>query len=799
MSNTSFIRIFLSLTFIGAIFSCGMVTHSDISQRGFYNFKPESKNGVDYKSFIAKNPSFFLAGSPWPDWGYSCGFSDSAEAAHWPPFIRTYIKYLKEKHQPGDERYAQLVSFLFGVESHGIADVLWHWGKTDNTEDAEGFLNSMSHGDSDCEDDWRKCHTLGDEGADLYLSYRGGFKWMSKSWRIPFKELNEIYTSIGLQAPIKTMTECAIKMYLGTHLERPYAIAELVKDEIRSSFLAENVDSWFHGGIDDMAIHANWEWQNVIKIIEGTETEYNNNRRLLNSKTNLEKATLQKKLIEIINTDFEGFKDLLGVDYETKSNGDFEITHKNEINEKNINYLIYKVFKAAYPKEKFDPKILYFKNDKLKPKNVSEASTAVKSNIPYSYFGKSVTFGDFDGDGKSEMIIGAPGFGYLQEGAVYLTNENELSKIDFSKPLLKGPLYSRFGFSLTTADLNHDGIDDLIVSAPSFGNNGPSNKLEDSYPKNYYGKVYVYFGVKGVGIKPNSQPDVEIVTNNDLELFFNLGFFLSSSDCDGDGFDDLLIGSPYAEKGGNKKGSAAVITKLSSDSKVFNVEDSQFFAVGENNYNEFGYSMTCYKQTLIVGAPGWRPNNSKAQAVGAVYGYNFEDKSLRFSIFSDKAQGKFGESFDIKQNLFAIGAPSYNFKDNDKKDYQSGKVFFFEFENLVVNSDLSKAKAQFINANSRARYGKKVKFADHKLLISAPLYSQSILKVETGRIYSYSFSSILSSTGKINNDYADSIYEGSIEASRFGDDIFVSREGKLFSSAPLNIESELSGALFELN
>ena len=87
-------------------------------------------------------------------------------------------------------------------------------------------------------------------------------------------------------------------------------------------------------------------------------------------------------------------------------------------------------------------------------------------------------------------------------------------------------------------DLNKDGIDDLAVSAPSFG----ANKYI------YNGKVYVYFGEKNGGLREN-KADLEIIPTQDvLESEWQieaLGLHMSSGDVDGDGFDDLLIGCPY--------------------------------------------------------------------------------------------------------------------------------------------------------------------------------------------------------------------------------------------------------------
>lgn len=60
----------------------------------------------------------------------------------------------------------------------------------------------------------------------------------------------------------------------------------------------------------------------------------------------------------------------------------------------------------------------------------------------------------------------------------------------------------RFGFSLTALDVNRDGTDDLVVSAPAYSGE-PDNTTDDFnvyYPKEYLGRVYIYFGKKEIGI-----------------------------------------------------------------------------------------------------------------------------------------------------------------------------------------------------------------------------------------------------------------------------------------------------------
>lgn len=120
----------------------------------------------------------------------------------------------------------------------------------------------------------------------------------------------------------------------------------------------------------------------------------------------------------------------------------------------------------------------------------------LNSTKELSYFGKSFAEGDFDGDGTKELFVGAPGFstnGLGQVGAIYLTSANKTDEFP-SEPFMMGPAaYSKFGYAMVALDINRDGIDDLVVSAPAFGKGGATD-IGDYYPKDYNGRLFVYLG-----------------------------------------------------------------------------------------------------------------------------------------------------------------------------------------------------------------------------------------------------------------------------------------------------------------
>ena len=150
---------------------------------------------------------------------------------------------------------------------------------------------------------------------------------------------------------------------------------------------------------------------------------------------------------------------------------------------------------------------------------------AVEGNRVLMLFGSSLASGDFNGDKYGDVIVAAPGFSNPQESEgtvfVYLGSAAGLS----TSPVWSVEGNQRFaGFGTCAAgDFNGDGYSDVVVGA---GNHG------------FSGRVFVYMGSAS---GPSASPDW-IAVGDQVQGYF--GSSVSAGDVNGDGHDDLIVGTP---------------------------------------------------------------------------------------------------------------------------------------------------------------------------------------------------------------------------------------------------------------
>ncbi|MCP4709599.1 MAG: hypothetical protein GY869_13310, partial [Planctomycetes bacterium] len=159
-----------------------------------------------------------------------------------------------------------------------------------------------------------------------------------------------------------------------------------------------------------------------------------------------------------------------------------------------------------------------------------------EGNQDGAYFGWSVdTAGDVNGDGYSDVIIGARSFdtGVQNEGMafVYHGSASGLS-ITADWTAESEQAEAHFGHSVATAgDVNGDGYSDIIIGATDY-----------DYPEDREGAVFAYYG-SAIGLGPNGTPaNADWIAEGDQENYW-MGISLNTAgDVNGDGFSDIIVG-----------------------------------------------------------------------------------------------------------------------------------------------------------------------------------------------------------------------------------------------------------------
>ncbi|MBV6479512.1 MAG: hypothetical protein HGGPFJEG_02286 [Ignavibacteria bacterium] len=312
----------------------------------------------------------------------------------------------------------------------------------------------------------------------------------------------------------------------------------------------------------------------------------------------------------------------------------------------------YKDFIAGAPFDSAGRAYIYFGGNILD----NTADLILRGEIPGDGFGWHVnSAGDFNGDGYSDVLIGAPfndlvgidrGKAYLFLGGNPMNNVIDLT-------FFMTAAEQNFGTSGTAGDFNGDGFSDIAIGAPY----------------STICKVRIYYGSS----IPNNVYDVSISENTIDEYF---GASLSGNgDVNGDGYNDLLVGASSSTLSKNEQGACYLFLGASS----MNSSIDRIFA-GVNEESRFGISVSLSGDLnkdgysdVVIGAD-WDSASSLTSNPGSVFVYHGSlnvDTTSELILSGYEDASNFGFSVSFEGDLNGDGYP-----DISVGSYQGGENNF---------------------------------------------------------------------------------------------------------------------------
>jgi len=264
--------------------------------------------------------------------------------------------------------------------------------------------------------------------------------------------------------------------------------------------------------------------------------------------------------------------------------------------------------------------------------------------------------GDINGDGYDDILVSAPLYdiaGQTNAGMVYIFtgSPSGLSPTPASQ-LTLNKANTRFGASIAgNADVNGDGYSDIIIGA----------YVDDGKTGN--DGVYIYHG-SAAGVSPTPTTTLQF---SQTDAYFG-NVVATAGDINNDGYDDILAGLPYYD--GDKANEGAVILYSGGPAGIQQTPLQQF--EGNQTGSLFGNSLSTAGDVnsdgyddIIIGGQGYSLNANQDGAAWIYHGGN-GGMHLALVLESNQTGALFGFSVsgagDVNHDGFSdiiIGAPKY--------------------------------------------------------------------------------------------------------------------------------------------
>ncbi|KAG1113988.1 hypothetical protein G6F42_014312 [Rhizopus arrhizus] len=731
---------------ISKINACGIAVHNEVTFRSLENFIPKSPLQQLYKDDLLDSASYTQAGSFFPDWGYQClGNNQQSEDAHWPTFIKTAVNYIRETYPATqfhtDTHVKGLISFVFAIMSHGMADVKWH--SLSGLQDY--FIVAMAK--SDFHGNVEESHIAADAGAEFTLRHSNKLSYLNETWKVPVNDIIEVYKRLyepsGKRVPLASHIQyCMAAAFAASKIDVEFGQLMFGYYGSKSPFLIEELYDYYRGGIEDLSGGVSDCYPELINAFEnGAEhghpdtlcaSYFFSTRKAETARTTSKRATCldhgfqspyrsnTKHSINNIYQDYDATTGVLTLTV-NKTKQIQAVKHDDMLPHitttvvsptlNNNNYKKHAAIQQPFGRPVFNSipatnagKASINKHQCLSLHEEQESTSKITLTIPMSSsrVGHQIVSGHFSSigtdDDPMDIAISAP-FYYedgLQTGAVFLLNSNlQAANIDtdirnVSHTILHGDTHhGRFGWSMAVLDLNKDGIDDLAIATP------------------FNDRVDVYFGQAHKGLSESSCTRIQLQSQG------SQGTVLAGIDVDQDGFNDLVICCPLCSVG-NQPQAGKVSVYLNHENQLtqphFVIENPDIHA-----YDHFGESMLVIQDTLLISAPSYSVD--QMQRVGRVYAFDTSTYKLKWIITGTKEFQQYGKllATNERQDVLAVSSPSEETKSKLQTFWQGGTVRLYHWnlmqqqsqnyvnqENVVPNFDMEHGMMAMIEGRTNA-------------------------------------------------------------------------------------------------
>jgi formylmethanofuran dehydrogenase subunit C len=377
-----------------------------------------------------------------------------------------------------------------------------------------------------------------------------------------------------------------------------------------------------------------------------------------------------------------------------------------------------------------------FYNGSIITENASGADILITGETTSNYFAISLTSGDFNADGKTDLAVGADGYSTLAGRAYIFYNGSIITEsASGADVIITGEASSYFGYPMVSGDFNADGRTDLAVGAYNYSS--------------ATGRTYIFYNDGSI---PTTAATADvIITGETTNNYFS--YSLASGDFNADGKTDLAVG---ADGYGSNRG------------RVYMYTFNDRVITGEATNNNFGFNSSLAsgdfnadgKTDLAVGAYGYSTSTGRAYIF-------YNDGSLPTTaatadvIITGEASSYFGSSLasgdwnaDGKTDL-AVGTSSYS--------ASTGRVYIF-YNDGSIPTDAASADI-IITGEATSNFGFSLASGDFNadgktdLAVGAYNYSSA-----TGRAYIFYNGSIITE----NASGADVTITGETTSNYFG-------------------------------